>query len=66
MKEVYQVNRLYRDGRRAMISGVCAGVARHFDLHPNWVRGGTVAAFLFFPFPVGLAYILGVLLLKTR
>jgi len=66
MRESYQLNRLYKDGRRAMVSGVCAGIARHFDINPNWVRGATAVAFLFSPMPVALAYVLAVLLLKTR
>jgi phage shock protein C len=66
MRESYQLNRLYRDGRRAMVSGVCAGVARHFDINPNWVRGATAIAFVMAPVAVALAYVLAVLLLKTR
>lgn len=66
MRESFYVNRLYRDGRRAIVSGVCAGTARHLAIHPNWVRGLTLVAFLFFPFAVGVAYVLGVCLLKTR
>ena len=66
MRESYQLNRLYRDGRRAMVSGVCAGIARHFDINPNWVRGATGIAFVMAPVAVALAYVLAVLLLKTR
>jgi phage shock protein C len=66
MRESYQLNRLYRDGRRAMVSGVCAGIARHFDINPNWVRGATAIAFVMAPFAVALAYVLAVLFLKTR
>ena len=66
MRESYQLNRLYRDGRRAMVSGVCAGIARHFNIHPNWVRGATAVGFLMAPVAVALAYVLAVLLLKTR
>ncbi|CAI8251167.1 MAG: Uncharacterised protein [Glaciecola sp. HTCC2999] len=66
MRESYSINRLYRDGRRAMISGLCAGVARHLAIHPNWVRGITLVTFMLLPFAVGLAYVLGVCLVKTR
>jgi phage shock protein C len=48
------------------VSGVCAGIARHFDINPNWVRGATAIAFVMAPFAVALAYVLAVLLLKTR
>ena len=66
MRESYQLNRLYRDGRRAMVSGVCAGIGRHFDIQPNWVRGAMAVGFLMAPVAVALAYVLAVLLLKTR
>jgi len=49
-----------------MISGLCAGVARHLAIHPNWVRGITLVTFMLLPFAVGLAYVLGVCLVKTR
>jgi phage shock protein C len=30
--------RFYRDKRRAVIGGVCAGLAQYFDVRPIWVR----------------------------
>lgn len=66
MKTVFGKGRLFRDATGAMISGVCAGIARHFDLHPWLVRGVAIISFLFLPFAAALAYVLAILLLRIR
>lgn len=66
MKTVLNEKRFFRDAAKAKISGVCAGIAKYFDLNEWLVRAATVVAFLFFPFAIGLAYVLGVLLLRYR
>ena len=38
---------LYRDMRRKVFTGVCAGIGRHFDIKPNWIRIGFIIAFAF-------------------
>ena len=66
MKSYIDTNRIYRDNIRRKVSGVCAGVANHFRL-PVWgVRVAAIAAFIFAPVPVALAYALAVLLLPTK
>ncbi|MFC3093634.1 PspC domain-containing protein [Alteromonas sediminis] len=54
--------RLYRDLNRAMISGVCAGVARQISVDPLWVRGAAVAGVIFAPMVVLPGYALAVVL----
>lgn len=66
MKTVINNNRFYRDASNAKVSGVCAGLAKQFDVNPWLVRGAAVILFLFVPFAVALAYVLAVLLLKYR
>lgn len=66
MKSYFDTNRLYRDNVRRKISGVCAGVANHFD-QPTWaVRVLAVAAFIFAPVPAAIAYLLAVLLIPAK
>ena len=55
--------RIYRDLDSGVISGVCAGVARYFDIDAVWVRGGAVAALIFMPAITLLAYFAAVILL---
>ncbi len=38
--------RLYRDAENARLGGVCAGIARYFDVDPAWVRLGMFAPLL--------------------
>ncbi|MBF7074976.1 PspC domain-containing protein [Glaciecola sp. MH2013] len=66
MKTVLNEKRLFRDPSKAIISGVCAGVAKYFDVDPLWVRAGAVAAMITLPFVTALAYVLAVLLLKYK
>ena len=55
--------RIYRDLDSGIISGVCAGVARYFDIDAVWVRAAAVAG-LFIATPITLvAYIAAVILL---
>lgn len=34
----YSTKKFYRDGEKAMISGVCAGLAHYFRIDPLWIR----------------------------
>ncbi len=66
MKTVLNDKRFFRDAQNAKVSGVCAGIGKYFDVNAWIVRGVTIAAFIFAPFPVGLAYVLAVLLASYR
>jgi phage shock protein C len=66
MKTVINDKRLFRDPSKAIISGVCAGVAKYFDVDPLWVRIGAIVGLLALPFATALAYVLAVLLLKYK
>ncbi|GAB2678039.1 MAG: PspC domain-containing protein [Aliiglaciecola sp.] len=66
MKDYLNTNQLYRDTVRGKISGVCAGIARHFNVEAWMVRIAAIAAFIFMPMVVGVAYLLAVLLIPTR
>lgn len=55
--------RIYRDLESGMISGVCAGLARYFDVDAVWVRAAAIVS-LFVATPITLlAYIAAVILL---
>jgi len=66
MKSQYVGNPITKDHLNRKLSGVCAGIARHFD-HPVWaVRAATVGFGLFFPTAAVFGYLLAVLLMPTR
>jgi phage shock protein C len=58
--------RLYRDGRRAWLAGVCAGIADYFGLNPSLVRALMVASAIFFTFPTVVAYLIAAFALPRR
>ncbi|MGH8117320.1 MAG: PspC domain-containing protein [Rhodanobacteraceae bacterium] len=58
--------RFYRDSERAVILGVCAGVAERFGW-PVWLtRAGAVALGWFLTVPVVIAYLVAALLMRER
>lgn len=66
MKSYLDTGRIYRDTIHNKVSGVCSGVAKHFEIDPWIVRAITIACFVFMPVAVGIAYILAVILLPTK
>ncbi len=59
------LNKLYRDGERGMIAGVCAGIADYFELDVRMLRIAVAVGAFFFPSAI-VAYIVLALLLKKR
>jgi phage shock protein C len=66
MKTVINDKRLFRDANRAIISGVCAGVAKYLNVDPLWVRVGAIISMIFLTLPTVLAYVLAILLLRYK
>ncbi|MFC6440630.1 PspC domain-containing protein [Bowmanella sp. JS7-9] len=60
---VFRSRKLYKNGDKKVISGVCAGVADHFNLHVDIVRVISVVALIFAPMVTGIAYLLATILL---
>ena len=66
MKRYIDVNRLYKDSTHSKVTGVCAGLARHFSV-PRWlVRVAAVVCLLVLPTVTAIAYITATLLLPSR
>ena len=59
-------HRLHRDSERAVILGVCAGIAEYFDW-PLWLtRAGAFALGWFFPVHIVVVYGVAALLISER
>lgn len=59
-------HRLYKDKSRAMISGVCAGIANYYGWRPDGLRVGLLVLTLFtFPLPV-IAYVIAAWVMKPQ
>ena len=57
---------LTKDSRHKKLSGVCAGVAKHYDLPRLGVRIAALFALITFPVATGVAYIVASLLMPSR
>lgn len=66
MRDYLESKKLYRNTVAGKVSGVCAGVADYFSVDSWIVRIAAIAAFLFMPVVVAVAYLLAVVLLPTR
>lgn len=65
-KEESHQRRIYRDSERAVIFGVCAGIAERFDW-PIWLtRAGALALGWCFPVSVAAAYFVAALFMPER
>lgn len=63
----YKVSKpITKDRVNRKVSGVCAGIAKHFDVSVNIVRVATIVATLMFPLPIILGYGLAAILLSDR
>ncbi|GAB2999905.1 PspC domain-containing protein [Psychrosphaera aestuarii] len=66
MKNEYIGNPITKDALNRKLTGVCAGIAKHFNL-PVWaVRTGTVIFGLFYPSAAIFGYLLASILMPTR
>ncbi|TMM47941.1 PspC domain-containing protein [Colwellia ponticola] len=54
---------LSKDIRNKKLTGVCAGIAKHYDLPRLAVRVAAVAAFIMLPVVTGVAYVVASMLL---
>lgn len=58
--------RLTKDNLHKKLSGVCAGIAKHYELPRIVVRVAAILALITFPVATGVAYIVASLLMPTR
>jgi phage shock protein PspC (stress-responsive transcriptional regulator) len=63
----YSVNKtLTKDMVHKKLSGVCGGIAKHYNLPRIAVRVGAIVALLMFPVASGVAYLVATLLMPTK
>ena len=56
-------NRLSKDSLHKKLSGVCAGIAKHYDLPRIAVRIAAIGALIMLPVATGVAYVVASVLL---
>ncbi|MGB1262085.1 MAG: PspC domain-containing protein [Cognaticolwellia sp.] len=63
----YSVHKtLSKDVVHKKLSGVCGGIAKHYNLPRIAVRAGAIVALLMFPVATGVAYLVATLLMPNR
>lgn len=63
----YSVNKtLTKDIVHKKLSGVCGGIAKHYQLPRLAVRAAAICALLVFPVATGVAYLVATLLMPSR
>lgn len=66
MRDYFDVNRLYKDTANRKISGVCAGLAKHWSVPSLLVRVAAVVCLIVLPTVTAIAYITATLLIPSR
>lgn len=66
MRRYFEVNRLYKDSTHRKVSGVCAGLAKHWGVPRLLVRVVAVVCLITLPMVTAIAYITATLLIPTR
>lgn len=66
MKTIFEEKRVKRNLDKAVVSGVCAGIAEYFETKALWVRGAAVIGLFMAPVVVLASYFLAVILLPRR
>ena len=66
MKRYFEVNRLYKDSIHRKVSGVCAGLAKHWGVPRLLVRVMAIVCLIAMPTITAIAYITATLLIPNR
>jgi phage shock protein C len=66
MRRYFEVNKLYKDSTHSKISGVCAGLARHWNVPRLLVRLVAIVCLITLPTVTAIAYITATLLIPSR
>jgi len=66
MRRYFEVNRIYKDLTHRKISGVCAGLAKHWNVPRLLVRVAAVVCLITLPTVTAIAYITATLLIPNK
>ncbi|WP_102798796.1 PspC domain-containing protein [Bowmanella denitrificans] len=66
MRTLYDDQRIRKDKIRAKLSGVCAGLAQHWNTQPWMIRLAALVIFFHFPVAMLIAYVVAAMVLPSR
>ncbi len=56
-------NRVYRSRKDKVLSGVCGGLAKHFEISSAWLRAGFIVGFLIQPPIILILYVVAIFIM---
>jgi phage shock protein C len=66
MRRYFEVNRIYKDSTHRKVSGVCAGLAKHWSVPILSVRVAAIVCLIALPTVTAIAYITATILIPNR
>jgi len=66
MRPYINVNRIYKDSTHAKVSGVCAGLAKHWSVPRVLVRVAAVVCLITLPTITAIVYVTATILIPNR
>lgn len=66
MKSTFDINDLHRSRHNKIITGLAAGMARHWDLNVFYLRVAMIIGMFMAPMLCGMSYLIASLLIKER
>jgi phage shock protein PspC (stress-responsive transcriptional regulator) len=66
MRRYIEINRLYKDSVHGKVSGVCAGLAKHWGVPRSLVRVAAVVCLIMLPVVTAIAYVTATVLIPNR
>jgi phage shock protein PspC (stress-responsive transcriptional regulator) len=66
MKRYFEVNRIYKDSTHRKVSGVCAGLSKHFSVPRLLVRVVAIVCLITLPTVTAIAYATATVLIPNR
>jgi phage shock protein PspC (stress-responsive transcriptional regulator) len=66
MRRYFDLNKLYRDPVHSKITGVCAGLAQHWDVPRLVVRVVAVGCLIAMPMVTAVAYVTATILIASK
>jgi phage shock protein C len=66
MRRYFEVNRIYKDSTHRKVSGVCAGLAKHWSVPILLVRVAAIVCLIALPTVTAIAYITATILIPNR
>jgi phage shock protein C len=66
MRRYFEINRLYKDSTHRKISGVCAGLAKHWNVPITLIRVAAIVSLIALPTVTAVAYLTATIIIPNK